>query len=126
MLKACSKCGRVHDYKIKCKGSTLPSTDEQALRNKNAWHKKSEEIRDKSFNLCSICEDLGEINYLSLEVHHIIKLKDDPKGLLDNYNLVCLCSYHHKLADKGEYSIDYLRGLAEKRESKYRDTPLLM
>lgn len=116
MLKACSKCGRVHDKYIKCNSGGLPRTNEQALRNLNKWHKKSEEIRDRSFNLCAICQELGEINYLNIEVHHIIKLREDPSGLLEDDNLIALCSYHHKLADKGEYDIDYLRSLAKKRD----------
>lgn len=116
MLKACSKCGRVHDKEYKCKSGGLPRTNEQALRNLNKWHKKSEEIRDRSFNLCAICQDIGAINYLNIEVHHIIKLRDDPNGLLEDDNLIALCSYHHKLADKGTYDIDYLRSLAKKRD----------
>jgi 5-methylcytosine-specific restriction endonuclease McrA len=126
MLRACSKCGRVHDSSYKCNKGRLPQTQEQALRNLSKWHKKSEEIRDKSFNLCAICEDLGEINYLNLEVHHIIKLRDEPRGLLEDSNLICLCSYHHKLADKGEYDIDYLRALANKRDKRDRDTVSLI
>lgn len=117
MLRACSRCGRVHDVNTKCKANPRGDKTEAKLRNLNIWHKKSEEIRDRSFNLCSICRDLGEINYLGLEVHHIIKLRDDPNGLLDDDNLIALCSYHHKLADKGEYSIDYLRDLVKKRDS---------
>ena len=117
MLRACSKCGRVHDSSYKCNKGRLPQTDEQTLRNLSKWHKKSEEIRDRSFNLCAICQDKGEINYLNIEVHHIIKLRDDPNGLLEDSNLIALCSYHHKLADKGEYDIDYLKALVKKRDS---------
>ena len=127
MLRACSKCGRIHDSEYKCKASIERGDKEAArLRNLNKWHKKSAEIRDKSFNLCAICQDLGEINYLGIEVHHIIKLKDDPSGLLEDSNLIALCSYHHKKADRGEYDIDYLRELAKKRDSKDRDTVSLI
>ena len=127
MLRACSKCGRVHDSSYKCKAS-IPRGDREAarLRNLSKWHKKSDEIRDKSFNLCAICRDLGEINYLSIEVHHIIKLREDPNGLLDDSNLIALCSYHHKLADKGNYDVDYLRDLAKKRDKQDRDTVSLI
>ena len=117
MLRACSKCGRVHDISYKCRANhPRGDKDEAKLRNLSKWHKKSEEIRDKSFNLCSICQDKGEITYLNLEVHHIIKLRDDPNGLLEDSNLIALCSYHHKLADKGVYDIDYLRELVKKRD----------
>jgi len=126
MLKACSKCGRIHNSGFKCNKGRLPQTNEQALRNLNAWHKKSEEIRDKSFNLCALCLEEGVYTYKNIEVHHIVKLKDNPKGLLDNSNLIALCTYHHKLADKGTYDIDYLRGLAQQREKQDKDTvPLI-
>lgn len=121
MLRACSKCGRVHDSSYKCSYYPRADKEEARLRNLSKWHKKSEEIRDRSFNLCAICQDLGEVNYLGIEVHHIIKLKDDPKGLLDDENLIALCSYHHKKADKGEYDIDYLRQLVRKRDLKSND-----
>ena len=116
MLKACSRCGKVHDSGLKCKANPRGDVNESKLRNLSKWHKKSVEIRDRSFNLCAICQDIGEITYLNLEVHHIIKLKDYPKGLLEDDNLIALCSYHHKLADKGTYDIDYLRSLVEKRD----------
>ena len=36
--------------------------------------------------------------------------------LLDNENLICLCRMHHRLADSGEISQEYLKKLAQKRE----------
>ena len=122
MLRSCSRCGRIHEVGAKCKTMRRADVNEVALRNKSIWHKKSNEIRDKSLNLCAICQDLGEITYKNLEVHHIIKLKDNPDGLLDDSNLIALCSYHHKLADKGEYDIDYLRDLAKKRDNSLGDS----
>ena len=35
---------------------------------------------------------------------------------LDNYNLICLCTDHHKQADQGKLDKEYLRKLARKRE----------
>ena len=54
--------------------------------------------------------------YDDIEVHHITKITEDESLLLENKNLICLCQYHHKLADKGEISKEYLQGLAEARE----------
>ena len=116
MLKACSKCGKIHDKYFNCGAGALPKTQEQKLRNKSKWHKKSEDIRNRSFNLCAICRELGEINYKNIEVHHIIKLREDPNLLLEDSNLISLCSFHHKLADKGAYSSEYLKELANKRD----------
>ena len=118
MLRSCTKCGRIHDSNYKCDKGRLPRTNEQALRNRNKWHVKSREIRERSLYLCSVCQDKQTVNYDdNLEIHHIIKLRDNPDGLLDDDNLICLCVKHHKQADRGELSIDYLRELVKKRDS---------
>ena len=123
-LISCSRCGRIHGDNFTCKSGRLPRTNEQALRNLNKWHCKSREIRERSLYLCSVCKDRGEIRADdNLEVHHIVKLRDDPSGLLDDDNLICLCTEHHKQADRGELSADYLRGLAQKRDNE--EYPLL-
>lgn len=111
----------IHDTKFKCKVNNIikQSTDESRLRSTNKWTQKSIDIRTKANYLCEVCKDRGTLNYNNLEVHHIIKLKDDKQGLLDDYNLICLCSEHHKQADSGELSIDYLRNLAKAREERY-------
>ena len=118
MLRSCSKCGRIHDINFKCnKGGRLPKTNEQALRRRSSWTNKSRDIRERSKYLCAVCLDQGIARADDdIEVHHIVKLRDDPSGLLDDDNLVCLCTYHHKQADRGELSVDYLRELAQKRD----------
>lgn len=116
MLRACSRCGRVHSSSFKCHAASLPQTNEQALRNKSKWHKKSEDIRARSYYLCAVCKELGDYTAQAVEVHHIIKLKDYPQGLLDDSNLICLCVEHHKQADRGELDPDYLRELADERD----------
>lgn len=120
MYKACPYCGRIHRQGDKCPAfkRIYKSTKETKLRNRNQWKMKSLEIRDKAEGLCEVCRDQGKINYKGLEVHHIVKLKDNPDGLLDDMNLVCLCSEHHKQADRGELSQEYLKSLACNRESK--------
>lgn len=102
----------------------MPKTNEQALRRRTSWTNKSRDIRERSKYLCAVCLDQGIARADDdIEVHHITKLKDDPSGLLRDDNLVCLCTYHHKQADKGELDIDYLRELAKKRDIV--DFPLL-
>ena len=90
---------------------------EHQLRQTNKWHSKSLEIRERSHWLCAVCFDQGIINHESLEVHHIRKLRDNPDGLLDDENLVCLCTTHHKQADDGLLDADMLRKLAQLRDS---------
>lgn len=120
MLKACSRCGRVHPYNYRCTHNKAKVSynggAEREARNSWAWHKKSLEIRDKAQNLCEVCRDEGRYVYNGLEVHHIVKVKDDASRLLDDYNLVCLCVPCHKKADRGEIEQGYLRELARKRE----------
>lgn len=121
MYKACSRCGRMHPTSYICnvnKGKRkYVGGEERKLRSSNKWTEKSKEIRERANFLCEVCKDHGVYNYRDLEVHHIIKLTRDTGGLLDNSNLICLCVEHHKEADRGSLSIDYLRELAQKRES---------
>ena len=94
----------------------LIKDDNYKNHNNGAWHKKSLEIREASDWLCSVCRSEGRYEYNGLEVHHITKLRDDKSKALDNYNLICLCVKHHKMADVGEIDADYLRKLARDRE----------
>ena len=117
-LKACSTCGKIHDASITCAIRNPKIDKEYALRQTNRWHAKSIEIRERSQWLCSVCRDKGIITHEGLEVHHIVKLRDNPDLLLDDNNLICLCVDHHKQADAGILEPDYLRKLAKKRDSQ--------
>lgn len=118
MFKSCSKCGKIHDTSFKCNAGQdiLKNREERKLRSKYAWTLKSEEIRERANHLCEVCREEGKISYEDIEVHHIIKVRQDASLLLDNYNLVALCQEHHKQADKGDIDVDYLLELAKKRE----------
>lgn len=118
MLKACSKCGKIHAYNYKCNvgvDNNRDKTDEQRLRSKYAWTKKSKQIRADANNLCEVCRDKGIYTYDGLEVHHVTKLSVDKNGLLEDENLICLCVEHHKQADAGELSKEYLLSLIDIR-----------
>ncbi len=120
MYKSCSRCGKIHDTRFKCNAGQdiYKNREERKLRSQYAWTQKSEEIRERANHLCEVCRDRGVITYDNIEVHHIVKVKDDETRLLDNYNLVCLCQEHHKQADKGEIDKDYLIELAKRRECR--------
>ena len=125
MRKACSRCGKIHDYTYECnygRERRFASTPESKLRSKSSWQKKRASIKELSFNLCEVCKAQGVFTYDGIEVHHIRKLKEDPNGLLDDHNLVALCTYHHKLADRGELTQDYLYSLVEQREKEQGDS----
>ena len=127
MYKACSRCGRIHDSGYVCTVnaplrdySRYADREERKLRSTTAWLKKSLEIRARAQYLCEVCRDQGRYTYDNLEVHHIVKLRDNADGLLDDNNLICLCAVHHRQADAGEISPDYLRELIERRENRSR------
>lgn len=116
MYKSCSRCGRIHDINFKCNVNRVYNGGfEREKRNSYAWEKKSKDIRKRSL-FCEVCKLSGVYKYDGLEVHHITKLRDDPNGLLDDSNLICLCSKHHKQADRGEIDAEFLRELAAERD----------
>ena len=119
MLRSCSKCGRIHDSKIACPEGQAKriynQTKERQLRRLNKWKRKSVEIREQAHNLCEVCADNGVYVYDGIEVHHIVKIRNDETLLLEDDNLICLCSEHHKQADRGELDAEYLKSLALKR-----------
>ena len=107
----------MHPANYKCTvGKIYQSTNERELRSRYVWTKKSEEIRERANYLCEVCRVNKVYTYDNLEVHHITKLSEDPNGLLEDDNLICLCVYHHKLADAGEIEKEYLRELIKERE----------
>ncbi len=117
MYRSCSKCGKIHGYKEQCPIKRVyPKTRESELRNTYLWHNKAVEIKEKSKYLCALCLEEGKATYESLEVHHIDKLSDKPERLLDNYNLICLCTEHHKEVEDNDSIKDRLFELARKRE----------
>lgn len=116
-FKACSRCGKVHSTNYKCNHNRdKKDTETRKLRQKNIWHKKSEEVRKASNYICSVCRAEGRYTHTGLEVHHITPIEEDRDRLLDNYNLICLCQEHHKQAEIGKIDKDYLYQLARERE----------
>lgn len=119
MLFACSRCGRVHDRSYDCKAGSrrrYTNTEENKLRSRYSWKVKRQSVRERANYLCEVCRDQGDYTPKDIEIHHIIKLKDNPDGLLDDHNLIALCVDHHKQADRGEIDISYLRELADRRD----------
>lgn len=98
-------------------GRNYKATDESRLRSSYAWTKKAKQIKEDAQGLCEVCRAEGRYTYKALEVHHITKLKDNPNLLLDDDNLIALCVEHHKQADDGELSADYLRELVRRRQA---------
>lgn len=117
--RSCPRCGKVHGYGEPCPvrrpAYRHERTGADRLRFTSRWKRKSLQVREDAHWMCEVCADLGRVTTDGLEVHHIDKLRDDPDGLVEDGNLVCLCRPHHRMADDGELSKGYLRGLAAKR-----------
>ena len=119
MFRSCSRCGKIHPANERCPvGREYNGGEERELRKRYSWQKKSLQIRQDAQGLCEVCRDQGIYTHKQLEVHHIERLKDAPELLLDSDNLICLCSEHHKMADRGELSKDYLKSLVRLREQR--------
>ena len=119
ILKACGRCGRIHaDGQCTVKRRVnYRGGEERELRNTYAWHKKAEQIKKRASYLCEVCKDQGRYNSDQLETHHSVKVKDDQELLLDDLNLICLCTMHHRDADGGKLTVEYLQELARRREA---------
>ena len=132
MLKSCTYCGRIHEKKYICPQKAAadarrasrkkPYTEQDSLRNTNAWKKKSLHIRIRDKYMCQAC--LNGIGYLegrritteNLQVHHIIPLKADRNEAFNNENLITLCEQCHELAEKGKIPRERLVEIARKAE----------
>lgn len=123
MYKSCARCGKVHLVGHECpKMRTYATAEERKLRSTWKWTEKSKEIRERANHLCEVCRAEGIITYDNIEVHHIVKVKNDRSKLLDNENLICLCQEHHKQADKNQIDQEYLQKLSRDREGGFLAT----
>lgn len=132
MLKSCTYCGRIHEKKYICPQKAAADarrasrkklyTEQDSLRNTNAWKKKSRNIRERDNQLCQAClHGIGflpgrRITIKNLQVHHIIPLKEDRNRAFDSDNLITLCEQCHELAESGAISREKLREIAEMSE----------
>lgn len=120
MLKSCSRCGKIHDYNHTCykNRQVRGKSEADKFRKTYRWNKKSKDIRERDKNLCRVC--IADIyntqtiyNFDKLEVHHIVPLEEDITKCLEDDNLITLCCYHHKLADKKIISRNILSQLVD-------------
>lgn len=116
MKRACTYCGRIHDYNYDCPMKPKPKgnrdKDIEKFRGGKLWKAKRKEILERDKGLCVVCR-LGlcgePIDLVPADsVHHITPLTDDFDARLDNDNLISLCAYHHEQAERGEISAEEL------------------
>lgn len=106
----CSRCGVVRrGHRCEYRTSRKKSGDRQsdAFRNTKVWQRKREEIKIRDRCLCQIClrdryNAFSFLNYKTVQVHHITSIQEDYNRRLDNDNLICLCAFHHKMAEEGQ------------------------
>lgn len=122
MLKACSKCGKIHERGYVCTAGVIPIKQQRTsqadrFRNTQAWKKKSEAIKERDYHMCRVCfvkayNTTLQYNSNGISVHHIVPLAEDYDKRLDDDNLITLCAYHHELAENGRIPRRYLAELA--------------
>ncbi len=119
MFKLCCQCGQLHDFNTgPCQaGRYKKRTKAVQFRNTSRWQRKRKQIRERDKNLCQICQlDAYDTHrmytYDNIEVNHIIPINEDIDRALDDDNLICLCSHHHKMADKGIIPRSVMQALA--------------
>ena len=121
MNKSCAYCGKIHPFgyvcpmKPKSKNYSTNSAKIQKFRNSSEWQNKREQIKERDLFCCRICLENKKITTDKLSVHHILPLEKHFRSRLDDNNLITLCPVHHKQADNGDYSTDYLSSLANEK-----------
>ncbi|MDK2829190.1 MAG: 5-methylcytosine-specific restriction enzyme [Clostridium butyricum] len=123
MLKSCSKCGRVHEHNYKCNAITRVNSGSisNKFRNTQAWKKKRKIVFDRDKGLCQLCirklyDTYGRIYNNSIEVHHIEPIVEEYELRLDEGNLISLCVYHHKMADRGQIPREELKNIIKESQ----------
>lgn len=126
MKKACPYCNQFHEINYVCPKRPQRQRNKAAnaivkFRNSKQWQYKRAYIRMRDRNMCRLCA-IGygnkPIAYVSeVSVHHIVPLSVDFNKRLDDDNLICLCSYHHELAENGKIPAILLKKLAKSEVS---------
>lgn len=126
MKKACPYCNQLHEINYVCPKRPQWQRSKAAnaivkFRNSKQWQYKRAYIRMRDRNMCRLCA-IGygnkPIAYVSeVSVHHIVPLSVDFGKRLDDDNLICLCSYHHELAENGKIPAILLKKIAKSEVS---------
>lgn len=126
MLKSCSYCGGIHNRGYQCPSKpkrVKTPTYIDKFRWSRRWRTKAMQINERDKYLCQICirklfNTVQQYNFTDIEVHHIIAIVEDWDKRLEDENLICLCAYHHKMAERGEIDKQLLLGIAQEQERK--------
>lgn len=121
MKKTCQYCGIVDEghvcpYRKRKYQKYNRDNEKDRFRSSSAWQKKRTAIKQRDHYLCQVCltdqyDTFDQLTYDDLEVHHIIPIVEDFDKRFDDDNLITLCEYHHKMADRGIIPKDFLKNL---------------
>lgn len=125
MLRSCQYCNRIHDSKFDCgkkPKSMYSRTDKDKFRYSRQWNDKRTEIKERDKYLCQVCirnlyNTINQFTYDGLEVHHADKLNESYDKRLDDDNLLTLCIYHHKMADRGEIPVSVIKNIIKEQNN---------
>lgn len=103
---SCKYCGGIHQKGVVCSRKPQKQYKKRTskidkFRKTAEWQRKRIEVLERDKYLCRLCFP-AVINNSSIQVHHIVPMKEDWERRLDNDNLVSLCTFHHQLAEDGE------------------------
>jgi 5-methylcytosine-specific restriction endonuclease McrA len=127
MLKSCSYCGGIHARTYQCPSKPKRIKDPTYIdkfRWSRRWATKRKQINERDKYLCQVCmrklhNTHQQYNFANIEVHHIVPIVEDYHKRLDDDNLICLCSYHHKMAESGEISRNELFEILKQQEKTF-------
>ena len=121
MKKTCKYCGIVDEdhvcpYRKPRYSKYNRNNEKDRFRSSSAWQRKRTHIKERDHYLCQVCitgeyDTFNQFTYDELEVHHIDSINDAFDRRFDDDNLISLCGYHHKMADKGIIPKIFLRNL---------------
>ena len=128
MLTSCRYCGRIHDSRFDCGRRPKQQRcikDAEAGRYTEAWKQKALERKEAARWLCQVCLEAGTYTHGELEAHHIVPLLEGGELLADD-NIIVLCKKHHREAEKGLISRDFLREILRKQNKQSPPTLLVL
>jgi 5-methylcytosine-specific restriction endonuclease McrA len=110
VLKSCQYCGGIHARAYQCPSKPKrikEPTYIDKFRWSRRWATKRKQINERDKYLCQVCirehhHTQPKYNFTNIEVHHIIPIVENWNMRLEDDNLICLCSSHHKMAESGE------------------------
>lgn len=106
MFKSCKYCGGIHDYNYVCPAKPPRKYKKRdskidKYRKTTAWQEVRAQAIARDRGLCRVCFPAVLTNR-GISVHHITPIAEDWSRRDDIDNLICLCTFHHRLAEEGE------------------------